>query len=250
VNFYIALQSKSLKDFLPLIDKYKLGVEIQDYCDPNKIDGNSHEEMDIPRIKVPSLHGPFSELVPASRDPEIRKVVKNRFNRAWEIAVKLNCKHLILHTGFIPKTYFPQDWLNRTINFWNEFLGDKKGEVEIHLENVYEDDYFLISDLIDAIKKPFFSACLDIGHVNANSSKSLTAWIKGLGNKIRYVHLHNNNGIYDDHFGLSQGKINIHEVLELLKTCSPNAICTIEVFPEKHIEPSILWLERNGFISG
>ena len=92
---------------------------------------------------------------------------------------------------------------------------------------------------------PAFSVCLDIGHVNANSDLQVSDWITGLGNIIGYVHLHNNNGKFDDHFGLHRGTIDIKSVLNLLKENSSNVICSLET---NDLEESFKWLEQNQLL--
>lgn len=121
----------------------------------------------------------------------------------------------------------------------------------IHLENVYEDDFSTLAELTDQVNQAFqgerLTICLDIGHVNANSSISLVDWIVGLGDRIRYVHLHNNDGILDDHWRLDKGTIDVSQVVELLLKHSPHAIWNVETFIED-IEPSLLWLQKRGYL--
>jgi sugar phosphate isomerase/epimerase len=67
---------------------------------------------------------------------------------------------------------------------------------------VYEDDPSMIAELLnrvnEGLQRDALSVCLDLGHVHSNSSRTLEDWIVGLGPTIRYVHLHNNDGILDD----------------------------------------------------
>lgn len=86
---------------------------------------------------------------------------------------------------------------------------------------------------------------LDVGHVNANSSKPLCDWIKGLNHKIGYVHLHNNDGIHDNHYGLGKGQIDMLAVLEALKIYAPDASWSIET---ADLEQSVEWLDQKGFL--
>jgi sugar phosphate isomerase/epimerase len=67
-----------------------------------------------------------------------------------------------------------------------------------------------------------------------------------MGNRIRYVHLHNNFGVLDDHLTLTKGTIDVAGVLKLLKVHSPNAIWTIETSVED-LEPSLHWLQEQGY---
>lgn len=231
--------------------EFGLGVEVHDFFFPKVMDNPQPHQESIKQlldsINLRSVHGPFSDLIPASSDTKIVDVCKSRFTSALETAKELGAQHLIFHTGFIPKTYFPKDWLNNSIKFWTDFLSDKTDGIEIHIENVYEDDFHLLKDLVDAVNKPNFSVCLDLGHVNANSTKPLNHWIAGLNNRIKYVHMHNNYGEFDDHFGLRKGHINMLNTLELLIVHSPKALWTIETLADD-IEPSVLWLADNGFI--
>jgi sugar phosphate isomerase/epimerase len=248
-NIYIANWSD---DVYAYSRKYGLGVEVQDFTIPKIIDNYiSHAESlaeDLKGIQLRSVHGPFSEMVPASRDYRITEIVNDRFTKAYDACKLIGGKHLILHTGFIPKTYLPKDWLSNSISFWTEFLADKLDDIEIHIENVYEDDFALMKELVDSINNPKFSVCLDLGHVNANSSKTMTEWISGLGDRIRYVHMHNNEGVLDNHFGLWRGNIDMVKTLELLRIHAPGASWTIETVKED-IEQSIYWLADNGFIN-
>jgi sugar phosphate isomerase/epimerase len=249
VSIYLA-QWLGWDELLPLAATHGFGLEIQEFCNPAKL-GSCDEYIGVIEAKIAgtplrSCHGPFSDLVPASRDSEIRAVVRRRFDAAYRIALALRAGHLILHTGFIPKTYPRQEWLDRSVAFWTAFLAEAPGSVRIHLENVYEDDWRLLADLLDAIGDERLTACLDVGHVNANSSRRLPEWIRGLNGRIGYVHLHNNDSIHDDHFGLDRGTIDMRSILEALQEHAPAADWSIETAA---LRESIEWLERNGFLT-
>lgn len=192
------------------------------------------------------MNGPFIDLFPASQDPAIVSVVRERFLQAYNTARSINAKDLIFHAGYVPKAYFPEQWLKTSIKFWKEFLLFIGDEIEIHIENVCEDDYRLINDLVEAIDSDIFSVCLDIGHANINSKLSIEEWIKGLNSKIKYVHLHNNDGKSDGHGGLCKGTINMYQVLEQLGKYAPNAKWSLET-KLNETEESILFLNSKGF---
>ena len=128
---------------------------------------------------------------------------------------------------------------------------DKHDPVAIHLENVYEDDYAAIGELLDRVNETVqderLTACLDIGHVHSNSSKPLDEWVVGLGKRIRYVHLHDNAGVLDDHWGLGKGKIDIVRVLDLLMKHALDSVWTIETVVSD-IELSLEWLKDKGYL--
>jgi len=244
-----------LDQVLPIARKYQIGIEILELAIPENLDRASSLLPEILQklktIPLIGMHGPFYELIPASRDPMVRQVARIRCQQGYEMAQMIGASHLILHSGYLPKTYPSDQWIQNSFNFWVEYLNDKSIPNMIHLENVYEDDFLSLRELIDRVNQTFqgerLTICLDIGHVNANSSKSLADWIIGLGDRIRYVHLHNNDGILDDHWRLDKGKIDVSHVLDLLQKHSPDAVCTVETSVED-IEPSLLWLKERGYL--
>ena len=254
MSIYVSHLSKN-EELFPILKEYNLGLEVVEFGRAEILDDKERyyeeykEELKgILESRDISLHGPFTDLAPASRDIKIRNVTKDRFTSAFSIAKQLNSKRIVYHTGHIPKTYASKEWLDNSIEFWMDFTKDKLEDMEIHIENVYEDDYALMYELVEAINHPNFSVCLDIGHVNANSTKTLESWINGLGKKIKHVHLHNNDGIYDNHFGLHKGTINMLRILETLKKTSPSASWTLEILDIADLIESVKFLERNGFL--
>jgi sugar phosphate isomerase/epimerase len=239
---------------LPIAVKFGTGLEIQEFANPvnleapdellNKVNKTAN------RLSFLGMHGPFLELVPVSRDRLVRQTAKIRFEQAYQVGMKMGAQHLIIHSGFLPKTYPRDVWVQNTCDFWFDFLSDKPNPGLFHIENVYEDEPGAILELVERVNEVFqdelLTSCLDIGHVNANSSCSFDEWIGTLGDRIRYVHLHNNFGVLDDHIKLTKGTIDVAQVLELLKVHSPHAIWTIETNVED-LEPSLLWLQEQGY---
>ncbi len=244
-----------LDELLPIAIKYNVGIEVQEFTSPDFLDDKQFLAKEfsekIKNIPLRGFHGPFSEMVPASRDKLIAEVTRQRFDTAYRLAAVINVQHLILHTGFIPKTYPHEEWINNSVKFWTNFLSDKNDSIEIHIENVYEDDPSTILELLDKINESLqreaVSSCLDIGHVNANSSKTHKEWITTLGRRIKYVHVHNNGGIFDDHWGLWEGTINVGEVLDLLKEYSPESVWMIEA-RQPFISDSLEWLKERNYL--
>jgi sugar phosphate isomerase/epimerase len=242
-------------EILPIALAHNVGIEVQEFVSPDNIDENADTAADIKTklggIQPRGLHGPFSDLAPASRDRQIRAVTRSRFQQAYDLARGFDAQHLILHTGYIPKIYARQTWIENSVRFWVGFLSGKDDGLRVHLENVYEDDYTLMIELLDrvnaAMGREVLTVCLDIGHVHANSSRTLQTWIPGLGRRIRYAHLHNNDGIRDDHWGLWKGKIKMAPALDLLNRHAPEAFWMIETIPSD-IEGSIGWLRDRGYL--
>jgi len=240
---------------LPIAEEFGVGIEIQEFTSPEFLDNKQYRAKEIGakirNISLRGFHGPFSEMVPATRDQKIKDVMLERFETAYRLAQTVGANHFGLHTGFIPKTYPHDIWIKNSLEFWTSFLAGKNDSISIHMENVYEDDPSIMIELLDKINKAMqreaVSACLDVGHVNANSSRLHKEWITSLGARIKYVHVHNNGGVLDDHWGLWKGTINIPGVLDLLLKHSPDSYWMIEAV-QPDIYKSVLWLKERGYL--
>lgn len=248
---YVSTLRDESEKIFKLVKELGLGFEVQGFIQPYNIRDYERKLHDINNklqgIQQVALHGPFVDLFTGSRDPKIVEVVKNRFLDAYYTARSIKAKHLIFHAGYIPKAFFPKQWLETSIEFWKDYFKGIGNDMEIHIENVCEDQWGIMAELIEAVDNPRFSVCLDIGHANVNSSESLEQWIKGLNKYIKYVHLHNNYGISDNHYGLGNGDIDMLRTLELLEMYAPDAKWSLETKLEE-TEESILFLSKNGFI--
>ena len=158
------------------------------------------------------------------------------FNYAYQVAKELGCTEIVVHNGFIPNTSYYEGWVRNATTFWKEFFNDKDNSITMMIENQCEEDSEVLKLEIDSVNVPKLKVCLDIGHAHANSNMSVEDWIKTLGNRIGYLHLHNNHGkvsgkpsyLNDEHLGLDMGTIDMIKVLKLLEIYCPDAIWNIE----------------------
>lgn len=250
-----------LSKVLALCSKTNFGVEIQGFYNPNLINTKeskcllSEHKNALKDFKHgKSLHAPFWDLNLGSKNPAIKEATMQTFNYAYKTAKELGCTEIIVHNGFIPNTSYYDGWVQNATKFWQEFFKDKNHSITMMLENQCEENCEVLKMEIDAVNDPRLKVCLDIGHAHANSNQSVENWIVSLGNRIGYLHLHNNHGknknkpsfMNDEHLGLNNGTIKIKKVLNLLKKHCPNAICAIECKLD-YIEDSIALIKKLNF---
>lgn len=80
---------------------------------------------------------------------------------------------------------------------------------------------------VDGIGSPFVKACVDIGHtvlVGENPVKMITA----LGNRVAALHVHDNDGIRDEHTVPFHGIVKWNEVAKALKDIGYSGEITLE----------------------
>lgn len=240
---------------IEILEEYDVGIEIIHFSISDVLDNAQAElkkyEKRLGRFlkeRELSLHGPFFDLSPASFDSQIKRVTMERFETAYEIAKQLGAKRIVYHTGFIPITYYIEGWLGNSIAFWKAFMSDKDESIKVHLENVYEEAYWPMAKVIDEVGHKAFTACLDVGHVNAYSSKSIEEWVKGLGSRIGHVHIHNNDGNKDLHHAVHKGTLNMQTTLEHIRQIAPKSTGTLEIADKNQLIDSLNWMkERHNF---
>lgn len=237
---------------LNLSNKYKLGIEVQSFYDPYIIEREpsiiQNHVIGLSEFQFgKSLHAPFWELNIGSKMRGVSQTTIEMFNFAYDIACTLGCTGVIVHNGYIPNTYEENGWINRATELWNDFLSDKKDNITFYIENQFELSSNLLCRLIDEVNSSKLKICLDIGHVNAHSNHSIKSWIERMNKRIGYVHMHNNNGLVDEHLGINNGTIPTIEVAKILEMYSPDAIWSIECNVDE-LEQSITFLKDNNII--
>lgn len=252
-SFYICQSSKfgSLEDTVRLCETNGYGIELSDFSDIAVLSDSSLIRTiacRINRITGRALHGPYLEMNPVSEDIIVRNNTLNCFRMVYDRACDLQIKHIILHPVFNPLVFSPQEWIKKSVVFWKEYLKGKSAEIHFHLENVMDAGPEVLLELVKRVNQPNLDINLDIGHVHAYSKVPLPTWISTIGQRIGYVHLHDNNGQADEHIGLGQGNLPLEEVCRFLQYYAPEAIWAIESGGIGTTQ-SLTWLYQHGFIA-
>ncbi len=205
-----------------LFNRLNLGVEIQDFSEPNlspdeRADlAERYSKLLIDFAGIVSLHGPYLDLKPASPDPLIRAVSHNRYLDALQTATQLNADYLIFHSQINPFLDEPRlrDLNNlQTGEFWNKITGETDYRGTILIENIFEKTPDMLKRYIQTAARPGMKINLDIGHLRARRA-DLEEWIRELKDYIAYIHVHSNDGNHDLH--LPPGQEEITDLYRLL----------------------------------
>lgn len=211
-----------------------LGVEIQDFTEPNLSEEDKKDIIDnyIEVFKgfkgIKSMHGPFLDLKPSSPDLLIREISYKRYLDTINIARELDMDYLIYHSQINP--YLNEPGLSKLNNlqakeFWDKILDETDFKGIILIENVFEEGPEMLRDYIDMVSRPNIRINLDIGHAKLGKA-SLETWIQTLRDYIAYVHIHSNNDLYDQHVMPSPEEI--AALFELLDKYRINPVLSLE----------------------
>lgn len=108
-----------------------------------------------------------------------------------------------------------------TENMW-QYYGDSKRVWDSTCSRAEE-----FVRYVDGVNSPYLKACVDIGHtvlVGENPVKM----IKTLGNRVAALHVHDNDGIRDEHTVPFHGIVKWNEVARALKEIGYNGEITLE----------------------
>ena len=230
--------------------RYGMGLEIAEYCTAWNMDDKFSETDAIVRDKLAgvscrALHAPFNELFPCAIDPKARLLAAQRYRQAIQLSEDYGADRVIIHGGYNSQMYYPIWYVEQSVIFWREFMKDVPDGITLCLENVFEPEVNMLADIIKEVNDMRLRMCLDTGHVNAYSKVPVMKWLEECADIIGHFHVHNNMGDYDMHNALGDGTIPMKELLQTADIACPGATFALEVLTA---EPSVKWLEENGFI--
>ena len=244
---------------LKVAKDFGVGPEINHTCISEELDPSNRRNLlaqirkDIAAAGVsdPSglfLHGPFTEIHPAAIDYRARQMGMERLNEAYEVAAALGINRMVVHTGWIPFIYFKSWQAEKGAEFWQKFMSDKPSDFHIYVENVLDDEPYMLLDMMKRIDNPSIKLCLDTGHANATTSPELPVekWIEVLGSHIGHFHLHNNDGTGDSHSPFDCGSMDMNSIFSAInKFCDDDVTLTIEA---RDARACLCWLDKNNYL--
>ena len=166
--------------------------------------------------RTPSLHLPFFDLQPGSADSLMLGACRERLCRAMEVARIYRPAHMIGHVRYDHLLYMHSYgfWRERAVATWQAMLAAWPEHPPLFLENTFEPDPATVAGVARELGKVHgdrVALCLDMGHwysfSEGKARHNLEAWLDAYGDQLGHLHLHDNDGGFDQHRGLGQGEI-------------------------------------------
>lgn len=178
--------------------------------------------------RTTSIHGFFIDVNPGSGDPDFRELSRRRCRKSCETAVLCGAKNVVFHSSCFPflRGVYLDVWSRRCADFYME-LADAF-DLNIYIENSPDIDAGPIAALMKRCNDNRIGVCLDIGHANY-SHMGISQWFYELGDRIGYLHLSDNGGVYDDHLPLGDGTVDWNLVNDLWQKLDRDTFITLEV---------------------
>lgn len=195
------------------------------------------------------VHGPFTEIYPAAIDYRALEFGRRRLEEAFQVCQSIGAEGMVVHSGYVPFIYFKEWQAEKSALFWQDFMADKPADFRIFVENVLEDEPYMIANMMKQISDPRIRLCLDVGHAAAAGKGMIPIeeWIQVLGPYLGHFHLHNNYGDRDSHSAFGDGTMDFHRIFSAIETCCGDDVTfTIE---SRDCTGSVRWLVENGYLS-
>lgn len=220
-----------------------------------------HELQDYARrLKAvgvtPSMHAPFMNMDPASEDRAKRAESMYYLNKALDaVAIFRPCR-VVWHTCIQQQQpYLDPRFLNGYIQRFSpvvQWFAESllTLNARLMLENTYEPDSRLHRVLLKRLEPYKTGFCLDTGHSHAFSRKPVDMWLKdGLARYLGEIHLHDNDGSQDAHWGAGAGSVDFKPLLEHLRQLPPAnwPLITLEPHAPSDLLLSLKFVKKNIF---
>ena len=167
-----------------------------------------------------SVHAPMSDLNIAALSERLREAAVMEVIAAVEHAIELDAKTVTFHPGYLSMVTPGQEARSlekakrsmRTIDRLMTEFG-----ITACAENMPSFNFMMArtaKELLEIVDGTDMKICFDIGH--ANTTNQIDEFIDLLGDRIRNIHIHDNNGDNDDHKTIGDGNIDFDKVLKRL----------------------------------
>lgn len=253
-NVYLS-DGGNLEKIASLLEEDNYNVETLFFAMPDNLDRNleqniNHFQEQAKRfgIKKINMHGPFFDLSLSSMEESINRLTRKRYEQAVRISEILGIRQIVFHTQYNPQlrfTTYKNRWLEASYHYFDNLLKNTQNTgITFLIENMFEDDFLLMKELLNAVNSPRFGMCLDVGHVQVYGDNPALVWIRELNKHIRYIHMSDNNGLCDDHMALGSGIVDFPAIFGAFAEYGINPDLCIEMNNEQNHRDSIAYLDR------
>lgn len=202
-----------------------------------------------------TVHLPFFDLQPGSADARIRAASCDRLRSALDIAALYAPRRMVGHAAYNRFLYIRSfaDWAERAADTWATVLAAWPDHAPLCLENTFETDPATLADAVAILRQRMapqaaarIGACFDVGHwysfAEGKARGNLDAWLDALAPSLLHLHLHDNDGTFDQHLGPGQGEIPFDALLAGLAARNLTPTATFEPHTPEAFEAALAFV--------
>jgi sugar phosphate isomerase/epimerase len=177
-------------------------------------------------------HGPYLGLDIASLNGYLARHSAECLLRGLDVTAALGARVMVMHTNYSP--FYSRGGLREWLANWSARMpavldAARSRAITIAIENAWEESPNVLEHMIELLPDGAARACIDVGHVTAFSRLSLERWWDVLGDRVVAVHLHDNDGLSDDHMPPGSGIVDFPQIVRLIRLRRSRPLMTLEV---------------------
>lgn len=221
-----------------------LGLEYAEilYQFPN--DEIDHESLESFGLKY-TVHSPIVDINIASLNKAMRKASIDEIKKAIDLANKLDSETVVVHPGSIPFLGRDlEDGIYALANSAIKELGEYGADLGVNatIENMPAFEGMMYQDmekLNQTLEACDMFMTLDVGHAYHCGYSPSEMYFK----RVKHMHVHDNNGDDDSHYGLGEGSIDLKQIINTFESKHYDGIYIIEVNDKDSVKKSLEFLK-------
>ncbi|MBN2761762.1 MAG: sugar phosphate isomerase/epimerase [Bacteroidales bacterium] len=237
------------------------GVDGRLYLEEEGYFDKLHKMREIAKtygVSFNQTHAPFASF--KEGDDEYNEWVRPLLFKSIEASGILGAKYMVVHPFYVSA-----DKKKANIEFFSSMLPyAEKHNVRLALENMFgwdpKKDILIknvcsdaeeLGDYVDSLDSEYAVACLDVGHCGL-VGENAADMIKKLGNRLKCLHVHDNDNITDLHTIPFSQKLNFVEIMNALHDIDYDGELTLEAdnfftgFPEVLFDDVLTLLSKTA----
>ena len=203
-------------------------------------------------LEIDSLHGLFGpELDPSSPESVVRRRTVDLYKSEAEVALELGGGSVVVHPAPFDTSSRPA-LTDEARTERGAILRESLTELGEHGESVgvtylienlptlarFGTDVLALSDVVRGLGSPRVRMCFDTGHAHLVAGRlgmSAASLLERCMDVVSYLHVHDNNGLTDQHQMPGQGTIEWRQIGVVMQRMGEDVPAALEVFltPEK-----------------
>ncbi|MDR3073944.1 MAG: sugar phosphate isomerase/epimerase [Deltaproteobacteria bacterium] len=210
-----------------------------------------------------AVHLPFLGTDPCDLDEAKVRKARADLRRGADIARIYGAVHMIGHPYYRPRKPGREGdaitgrWMELSLAAWPEL--PERANARLFLENTYERSPEALAALAarlcpagtkDGETQPAIGLCFDAGHwqtfAGCRTEAELDVWLDAFADFALHLHLHDNDGSFDQHLGLGEGRVPFGALFARLRAKGKAVSATLEPHDVDAFTKSIAWLEAHG----
>jgi len=255
----------SLPDYREWLLEGQRDLELQDFCMTEVLDGDRRERVAQAKPLLAGhtgrlgIHGPFWGFSIASKDPEIRAVVRRRLDQGLDACAELGATQMVVHSPFTTwghnnigpdvkarqdLTALAHDTLAQAVRR-AESLG-----VVLVIENIEDKDPMDRVILARSFNSASVRVSVDTGHANyahgSTGAPPVDHYITAAGDMLDHVLIQDSDGYRDRHWVPGEGNIPWPAVFEAIAALGHRPRLNLELRDRNRLRDGAAFLQAAG----